>query len=121
MVAEAPTARSPVHVNVGAANSALPVEACTDTHEASSSTSDRSSVTFSPTSGTWPVLVIVTVYVTESPGFADRRSVFFSIVSSRPGVSVLHDGSVEPGGQLLPGVYEVTLLLSFLSPGLWLL
>src|SRR5262245_6236779 len=81
-----------------------------------SSTSPRSSTNVAPASGACPVLRTSTRYVTTSPAFTVCLSAVLTISRLVTGVVVEQSGSVDPGGQLPPGVSEVTTLRSLPSP-----
>ena len=62
------------------------------------------------------MLVIVVVSVTVAPGVTVPALGVETIVSCDTVTVAVHRGSALPGPQLLPGVVEVTVLVSTWSP-----
>ena len=73
-------------------------------------------LTLIPLYGVCPVLVIVVVSFTVAPGVTVPALGVETIVSCDTVTVAVHRGSVPPAGQLLPGVVEVTVLVSTWPP-----
>src|SRR6202042_3046860 len=73
-------------------------------------------LTLIPLYGVCPVLVIVVVSFTTAPGVTVPAPGVETIVSCETVTVAVHRGSVPLAGQLLPGVVEVTVLVSAWPP-----